>query len=100
MKKDFYNNQEGEQDNIFDNFINEPQIDPRLVRVEARLAEAEPIEPVRVEPIIIKKKKKLSKEQREEQPEAIKKEKIDCLQFLIIKMIKSLLTKLIYKMYI
>ena len=74
LKKDFYNNQEGEQDNIFDNFINEPQIDPRLVRVEARLAEAEPIEPVRVEPIIIKKKKKFSKEQREEQREAIKME--------------------------
>ena len=74
LKKDFYNNQEGEQDNIFDNFINEPQIDPRLVRVEARLAEAEPIEPVRVEPIIIKKKKKFSKEQKEEQREAIKME--------------------------
>tara|TARA_R100001440_G_scaffold6925_1_gene13925 strand:- start:4287 stop:5303 length:1017 start_codon:yes stop_codon:yes gene_type:complete len=69
LKKDFYNNQEGEQDNIFENFINEPQIDPRLVRVEARLAEAEPIEPVRVEPIIIRKKKKFTKEQREEREE-------------------------------
>jgi len=66
LKKDFYNDQEGEQDNIFENFINEPQIDPRVRRVEARLAEAEPIEPVRVEPIIIKKKKKFTKEQREE----------------------------------
>ncbi len=66
LKKDFYNNQEGEQDQIFENFINEPFIDPRLIRVEAPLAPAQPIEPVRVEPIIIKKKKKFTREQREE----------------------------------
>jgi hypothetical protein len=70
LKKDFYNDQEGEQDNIFENFINEPQIDPRLVRVEgAPLAPAVPIETVRVEPIIIKKKKKFTREQREQQRE-------------------------------
>lgn len=70
LKKDFYNDQEGEQDNIFENFINEPQIDPRLVRVEARLAEAQPIETIRVEPIIIKKKKKFTRENIEELREA------------------------------
>ena len=67
LKKDFYNSEMGEQDNIFINFINEPQIDPRAVRAEATLAEATPIEPVEVKLVAKRTKEEIEQEKRRKQ---------------------------------
>ena len=61
LKKDFYNNQEGEQDQIFENFINP------LPLAEARLAPAQNIEVEQAEPEVKKQKRRVySQEEKEE----------------------------------
>lgn len=61
LKKDFYNDQEGEQDEIFENFINPVPV------AEARLAPAQNIEVERVEPVVEKQKRRVySQEEKEE----------------------------------
>ena len=62
LKKDFYNDQLGEQDQIFQNYINPPTAEARL---DPSIPEAEVNYP-QAETIIIKRRKKFTREEREE----------------------------------